>query len=165
MPVQRYRYSKFQRGWETAGLCCLAVCALSLLWNWPRVAAGGLPLSARFGGIAYLALTAFQGFTVVFARPDPNGKPREPIYQRPELTLWGTPVRYDGGSDRESYARRMDAAVILRAAVAAVFAPAVVSAAFGAPLGRWYLNAGLLMMALFVGYAIARLLGPSRPRG
>ena len=114
--------------------------------------------------MAYLALTVFQGFTAVFAHPEPGGKPQEPIYQRPELTLWGTPLRYDGNSDWGYYVRRMDAAVILRAAVAAVFAPAVIAAAFGAPLGRWYVTAGLVIMALFLGYAIARLLGPAQKR-
>ena len=79
--------------------------------------------------------------------------------------LWGTPLRYDGNSDWGYYVRRMDAAVILRAAVAAVFAPAVIAAAFGAPLGRWYVTAGLIVLALFLGSAIARLLGPAQRRG
>lgn len=161
----RYRYNRFQRIWEAGGLACLGLCALCLGINWQRVAAEGLPASARIGGVAYLALTVFQGFTAVFAHPEPEGKPQKPIYQRPELTLWGTPLRYDGNSDWGYYVRRMDAAVILRAAVAAVFAPAVIAAAFGAPLGRWYVTAGLIVMALFLGYAIARLLGPAQRRG
>ena len=82
----RYRYNRFQRIWETGGLACLGLCALCLGINWQRVAAEGLPTSARIGGVAYLALTVFQGFTAVFAHPEPEGKPQKPIYQRPELT-------------------------------------------------------------------------------